>query len=73
MSEICFVCECSLVNGACGCVTTCECGAPLGTPCRDGCTYQERRLNREDDALRYWDWDDPSPEREGFEDVDPDQ
>lgn len=68
MSEICFVCECPFVDGACGCVTKCECGAPMGTPCRNGCTYQERRMNREDDALRYWDWDDGA---ERYDDPDP--
>ena len=74
MTEFCFACEEPL---PCSCTAPCPgCGARSGYTCRSDCPnmadYLARRAREEDDD-RNDDWDDPLPEKEGFEDVDEEQ
>ena len=79
MSEKCFACEAPIIEGICICNAPwpwpCPgCQEPIGSPCLPGCSEDERRLNREDDELRFnekYD-DDPDPDDEPAEDTDAD-
>lgn len=73
-TEFCFACEEPIET--CTCTGPCPgCGAKSGYTCRSDCPIMTEycAMRAREEAMDLDDWDDPSPEKEGFEDVEPDR